>query len=446
MNKTCLILIFTWLASPPLFSADAWRKLTNGNPPGPRNAHTAVWNGEEMIVWGGINTSFLNTGGRYKPATDSWTACSVSGAPAGRIGHTAVWSGSQMLVWGGFYSSAGNVFYPNGGRYNAAVNTWSALSTTGAPVNRRFHTSVWTGSEMIVWGGEHNTSSSVGSGGRYNPATDTWAAVSAIGAPAGRKDHTAVWTGSEMIIWGGTVAGIPAGNGARYNPTTNTWTAITTAGAPSPRATHTAVWTGSGMIVWGGTGPGASASTGAIYAPATNSWTAVNQTGAPPALRGGHQAVWTGSEMIVWGDLLISGGVTTGGGRYSPSTNSWTAVTTTGAPEARYAASTIWTGNDMILFGGHRSAPPSGYVNETFRYTPVGEELFITRAVPGEGVLILSFPSLVGRTYTLWRSATLAAGSWTNTGLAALAGTGGALSFNAPATALGSQFFHVRSD
>ena len=50
--------------------------------------------------------------------------------------------------------------------------------------------------------------------------------------------------------------------------------------------------------------------------------------------------------------------------------------------------------------------------------------LFIISAVPSADALKLDFPSRTGRSYTLWRSATLAAGSWTNTGLAALPGTG----------------------
>ena len=32
---------------------------------------------------------------------------------------------------------------------------------------------------------------------------DTWAATSTSNAPDGRSAHTAVWTGSEMIVWGG---------------------------------------------------------------------------------------------------------------------------------------------------------------------------------------------------------------------------------------------------
>jgi len=78
-------------------------------------------------------------------------------------------------------------------------DAWTAMSTTGAPSARFAHTAVWTGSEMIIWGGSDG-SNALNTGGRYNPATDTWGATSITVA---RGSHTAVWTGSEMIIWGG---------------------------------------------------------------------------------------------------------------------------------------------------------------------------------------------------------------------------------------------------
>ena len=34
-------------------------------------------------------------------------------------------------------------------------DTWTAASTANAPEGRDLHTAVWTGSEMIVWGGVH---------------------------------------------------------------------------------------------------------------------------------------------------------------------------------------------------------------------------------------------------------------------------------------------------
>ena len=56
-----------------------------------------------MIVWGGEDARhYLNTGGRYDPGTDSWTATSITNAPDARHLHTAVWTGSEMIVWGGY--------------------------------------------------------------------------------------------------------------------------------------------------------------------------------------------------------------------------------------------------------------------------------------------------------------------------------------------------------
>ena len=121
------------------------------------------------------------------------------------------------------------------------------------PLARAIHTAVWTGSEMIVWGG-YDGSSYWNTGGRYNPRTDSWTATSTTDAPAGRSIHTAVWSGSEMIVWGGIDGNDNLRTGGRYDPGTDSWIATTTINAPSARSYHTAVWTGSEMIVWGGQG------------------------------------------------------------------------------------------------------------------------------------------------------------------------------------------------
>ena len=117
-----------------------------------------------MIVWGGEreNTVPLNTGGRYNPGTNSWTATSIGNAPDARSGHTAVWTGSNMIVWGG----ARNVPFNSGGRYYPDIDLWVSTSTTNAPVSRFGHTAVWTGSEMVVWGGGISNGL-LNTGGRY---------------------------------------------------------------------------------------------------------------------------------------------------------------------------------------------------------------------------------------------------------------------------------------
>jgi N-acetylneuraminic acid mutarotase len=130
--------------------------------------------------------------------------------------------------------------------------TWAATSTTNAPDARYAHTAVWTGGEMIVWGGFDGTNP-LNTGGKYNPGTDTWTTTGTANAPSSRYDHTAVWTDNEMIIWGGNDNNQDLNTGGRYNPNTDSWTATSTSAAPTARELHTAVWTNSQMIVWGGT-------------------------------------------------------------------------------------------------------------------------------------------------------------------------------------------------
>src|SRR5438045_306320 len=101
-----------------------------------------------MIVWGGA--LYDKTGGRYNPATDSWTATTTINAPDGRIYYSAVWTGSEMIVWGG---EAADLLFNTGGRYDPSTDIWTATRSTNAPAARNSHTAVWTGSEMIVWGG-----------------------------------------------------------------------------------------------------------------------------------------------------------------------------------------------------------------------------------------------------------------------------------------------------
>jgi N-acetylneuraminic acid mutarotase len=337
-------------ADDPPCTDDTWTATSTTNAPEGRYGHTAVWTGSEMIVWGGIGTSaFLNTGGRYNPATDSWAATSTTNAPQGRSYHTAVWTGNEMIVWGG---SVGPNYFNTGGRYNPGTDTWVATSTTNAPDARDFHTAVWTGSEMIVWGGHNGGFPSVlNTGGRYNPISDSWVATSTTNAPAARELHTAVWTGSEMIVWGGDPIPSRLNTGGRYNPGTDSWTATSTTNAPAARDFHTAVWTGSEMIVWGGfdTGP-TYFNTGGRYNPGTDTWVATGTTNAPSG-RQSQTAVWTGSEMIVWGGEGSTSLLNTGG-RYNPSTDSWTSTSTTNAPEARIVHTAVWTGSEMIVWGG----------------------------------------------------------------------------------------------
>jgi hypothetical protein len=277
----------------------------------------------------------------------NWSATAAVGAPSPRTGHTTVWTGSRMIIWGGSDVTA---TFGDGAGWNPATDEWSAVSMIGAPEPRFAHVAVWTGSRMIIWGGVR-PGAYLGSGARYDPATDSWSPMSSVGAPSPRASASAVWTGTEMIVWGGNNGSAVLGDGARYDPATDSWSPIAASSAPSARFGHTAVWTGSAMIVWGGATFGPRLNSGALYAPASNSWAPLPLTNAPTA-RAAHTAVWTGEDMIIWGGSDAASNPLAAGARFNPSAHSWQPLATLCQPLPRYGHVAVWTGNEMLVWGG----------------------------------------------------------------------------------------------
>ena len=70
----------------------------------PRSSYSLPTSLESRLPLGST-FNFLNTGGRYNPNANSWTPTSTTNVPDRRTGHTAVWTGSEMIVWGGAVNS-----------------------------------------------------------------------------------------------------------------------------------------------------------------------------------------------------------------------------------------------------------------------------------------------------------------------------------------------------
>jgi hypothetical protein len=318
-------------------ATDTWSTLSLTNAPIPLSDHAAVWTGTRMLVWGGRDLqSFAasSAGWAYDPSLDHWTAIAAAGAPSPRLGHSVIWTGSRMIVFGG---DNGVVRLNDGGSYDPASDTWSPISTNGAPSPRLSHSAIWTGGLMIVWGGSEPSTGYFQTGGRYDPISDSWQATPTVGAPQARLSHAAVWTGSRMFVWGGQAqSGSLLGDGAQYDPVGDTWSSVSGAGAPQAMRGPAAAWTGTLLLVWG-------KNPGGRYDPATDSWTPMSS--GEGSLAEGAKIVWTGTEALVW----------EGGGRYDPLLDSWTAISSVGAPSSRVDHTVVWTGQRMIVWGGRSS-------------------------------------------------------------------------------------------
>lgn len=244
--------------------------------------------------------------------------------------HSAVWTGTEMLVWGGRRSVSDLDSLNSGGRYDPQTDQWRPLSTEKAPSSRSRHAAVWTGGEMLVWGGE-GPQGQERSGGRYDPATDQWSAMSTTNAPAPRRYPGAVWDGSGLIIDGGQTSSTTDAAGARYDAARDSWKALAnppflTNGAAALNAEQwfpAMVWADHQLFLWISRG-------GARYDSTSDEWESLSPSGpglhVPPVGHIGMSGIWTESEVIFWGGRPSSDGNNSDwctGLRYNPSTKSW---------------------------------------------------------------------------------------------------------------------------
>jgi hypothetical protein len=181
-------------------------------------------------------------------------------APRGQA--AVVWTGRQLLVWGGVSGHPMRVF-DDGAAYDPATRRWTPLPRAPGPQwlqgNRGL--AVWTGRELLVWGGF--TVSDRGQpnlgwpdrGVAYDPQRRTWRRLAPAPAELRHYDLWSVWTGRELLAGGVDEAGDRGGVAvAAYDPAANRWRML----PPSPGLTgggrrleaRTAMWAGSRLLVW----------------------------------------------------------------------------------------------------------------------------------------------------------------------------------------------------
>lgn len=268
----------------------------------------------------------------------TWVPIAEAPIP-GRLGNSAVWTGTEVVVWGGDPSSARS----DGAAYDPASDRWRVLAT--APIGGRFlHVAAWTGTEMLVWGGLDQARNGLGDGAAYDPVTDRWRRLP-VAPLAGTGSPAAVWARGRWIV----VDGVPTGDGpvrldvAAYQPDTDRWSALP--GLELPTAAAVSVTSTGEELVLLAT---------ALDAPARGfilrlgepdpAWRPIAE---PPlvSLSPEGTELWTGTE------ILVRASVQGGGDRlaaYDPNLDRWRAATP--PPAGLGGGPNTWTGT-LGIFG-----------------------------------------------------------------------------------------------
>ncbi|GBD84600.1 kelch motif protein [bacterium BMS3Abin02] len=340
----------------PLPVVGQWVSMPAG--PVARSEYVSVWTGEELLVWGNPlgPAETQATGDIFDPSKGVWRP--MAPAPEARRSPAAVWTGSRMLIWGGD-RAMGDSTVPDladdGFAYDPATDTWSLIPA--APIAGRCSMfNVWTGTELIVWGGmvDHDGMyGAVGDGAAYDPATNTWRVLAP--SPLGGKDPgVGVWTGHEMIIGGNGDATDGDLGWASYDPVTDSWSEIPDPPGVRSSSVYVGVWTGT-EVLFSPFGVPDQPAPLAAYNPRLGEW---RLTALPPVNLSAVPAVWTGSWVVFWGHTVagMPGVAPMAGVVYDPAADTWERL----APDSlgtRWVGSLVATGDGVIVWGGQSYRP-----------------------------------------------------------------------------------------
>jgi hypothetical protein len=319
-----------------------------------------VWTGEYIIAWSGGETgpSAPVTGGvAYHLADNRWRELPEAPLTA-RTSHSSVWTGSEVIYWGGRRGfSEPNTAFADGAAFNPATNTWRMVSA--APIGPRFaHEAVWTGTEMIVWGGLerccpidsviHDTAAAA-----YNPVTDTWRRLPDVPAPWSGDGGPAIVAavGSDMLVWRGNRLG-------RFDVAANAWRDL---GSPPSRPDNCMSTGGPGGVgallgeqfyVWSG---GCKATFGAVFNVRSGVWSALPDAPSPNPNAGPERDPFfnqLASITAAGNRLLALGGQSTAAMfSFDARTRTWSK----GAEVANVPGDgpfVAWTGSELLVWGG----------------------------------------------------------------------------------------------
>ena len=196
---------------------------------------------------------------------------------AGRSGAASVWTGKEVLIWGGssYDRSSANRVLADGAALDPSSNRWRPIPP--APITGRAYAAVaWTGREMVIALGAGPTGEPLSDGAAFDPQTNRWRTIAPH--PAGGPFRPAtVWTGTELLVVAST-NGAPATSS--YNPATDSWQVRTAPPGSLVMPFPQVVWTGTEAVyvLWPATfsGPTSGGPGGPVGTPDRGRWARAN--------------------------------------------------------------------------------------------------------------------------------------------------------------------------
>ena len=181
-----------------------------------------VWSGTEYLVWGANpyqeGASEVRSGFKYNPKSKSMVPMSLVNAPSLRIDANGFWTGSKLLVWGGQVPNTKQAPILDGGLYDSVQDQWE--SVPAIPEGFKFSPfivsdllSSYHDQQLVVFSFQHISDDTKNAGAIYHLDTKSWTEIQMDGVPYFDTFTSAkvLWSGTQILIFGTAFKKTPAG-------------------------------------------------------------------------------------------------------------------------------------------------------------------------------------------------------------------------------------------
>lgn len=400
-------------------AAGRWSRLASP-PEGEGYWRLALWTGRDVIAWGRTRIAAGTTpnstsgtskhGAAFDPASGRWRR--LPPAPIAFFVESTIWTGHAALAWGWAPERSGRpgrnvllAFDPTRWRWERRARPTMAPRTDAAVA--------WTGSELVVFGGQSTSGKTLVDGASYDLATNRWGPLptpprfeAPSGSTASPVETVGVWVGQSFYVWishqvfeararsntiGSTVQAL------RWRPGAHHWQQgpVPPKGVPLYDATVMPAETGFAILDGSACLPMMSCvarltGKSVFFHPSTHSWSPVPSSAVS---ENAGSFVWTGRSLVAVSPIVDEGGYVLGG--YAAALDSakdlWGRLPQLPVPKAPpsgpVVSGSLWVGSRLIdstLVLAPGKGPAHGFIRTTLSTAT------LARCPP------ISFPDSVG--------------------------------------------------
>jgi hypothetical protein len=332
-----------------------------------------------MIVWGGNEAHWsslqqdhlLNDGATYDPKDGTWLKTRdpndfQEGPFRGRRNHVAVWTGKEMIIWGGrgedYEQLSDGSRYVPGDRVTNIGNQWFPMAPPPFPAPETVE-GVWTGSELVLVMGmsrDPSTNELVTVAAAYNNQADTWRMLPTPPLPT--------TYGAKLLSIGGTVALVRTTGFGRspsppqplvelFDTRSERWSVVQDFQLDIETQLD-AVSAGRHLLVFVGFTRTPDATSVAIN---VDSEAVRPIRKAPPDVALANP-VWSGKEVLFWPQK--------DGAAYNPETDQWRELPAPPRTHNDFAVQGVWADDKVIAWGSDSATIPSKTPSEPSEQRP----------------------------------------------------------------------------